>query len=265
MMWRPVWGIIEREMVRMIRQRGRLVSAAARPLIWLVVIGSGYNAILANVGPHGYHHFLVPGVLGMVMLFGAMLVSLTLVYDKEFGVMRLLIMAPLPHYWIVVAKIISGAVVAVVQAGAFALLLAPFGYIGSEVSLLLLVLGLVATALACASLGMVIAVWSSTLDNFAVVMNFVIFPVFFLSGALYPVQKLPDLLKLVAAINPFTYGVDLLKHALLGSAAPLLGTDFGVLIDVAVLLGFTAVATFVACLRFSHESAAGMLQFLRTH
>jgi ABC-2 type transport system permease protein len=265
MIWRPVWGIIEREMVRMLRQRGRLVSAAARPLIWLVVIGSGFNAMLGPLGPHGYHHFLVPGVLGMVMLFGAMLVSLTLVYDKEFGVMRLLIVAPLPHYWIVVAKIISGAVVAVVQAAAFALLLAIFGYVGPEVSMVLLALGLVTTALACASLGMVIAVWSSTLDNFAVVMNFVIFPVFFLSGALYPVHKLPDFLKVVAAINPFTYGVDILKHALLGSTMPLLGTDFGVLVDVAVLVGFTVVATFVACLRFSHESAAGLLQFLRTH
>jgi ABC-2 type transport system permease protein len=264
MMWRPVWGIIEREMVRMIRQRGRLVSAVARPLIWLVVIGSGFNAMLGNLGPQGYHHFLVPGLLGMVMLFGAMLVSLTVVYDKEFGVMRLLIVAPLPHYWIVVAKVISGAVVAVVQAGAFTLLMAICGYVGSEVSLGLLVLGLVATALACASLGIVIAVWSSTLDNFAVVMNFVIFPVFFLSGALYPVQKLPDFLKLVAAMNPFTYGVDMLKHALLGSAAPLLGTDFGVGLDLTVLLGFTVLATVVACLRFSHESAAGLLQFLRS-
>jgi ABC-2 type transport system permease protein len=192
------------------------VSAAVRPLIWLIVIGSGFNAVLGQIGPYGYHQFLVPGVLGMVMLFGAMLVSLTLVYDKEFGVMRQLIIAPLPHYWIVVAKIISGAVVAVVQAGAFALLLAIFGYVGPEVSIGLLMLGLVATALACASLGMVIAVWSSTLDNFAVVMNFVIFPVFFLSGALYPVHKLPDFLKVVAAVNPFTYGVDMLKHALLG-------------------------------------------------
>jgi ABC-2 type transport system permease protein len=264
MIWRPVWGIIEREMVRMLRQRGRLVSAAVRPLIWLIVIGSGFNAMLGQIGPYGYHQFLVPGVLGMVMLFGAMLVSLTLVYDKEFGVMRQLIIAPLPHYWIVVAKIISGAVVAVVQAGAFALLLAIFGYVGPEVSIGLLMLGLVATALACASLGMVIAVWSSTLDNFAVVMNFVIFPVFFLSGALYPVHKLPDFLKVVAAVNPFTYGVDMLKHALLGGTTALLGTDFGVLLDLTVLLGFTIVATFVSCLRFSHESAAGLLQFLQT-
>jgi len=106
-------------------------------------------------------------------------------------------------------------------------------------------------------------VWSSTLDNFAVVMNFVIFPVFFLSGALYPVQQLPDILKIVAAVNPFTYGVDLLKHALVSGLTPPLGPDFSIVVDISVLLGFSFVAVFVACLRFSHESASGLLDFLR--
>ena len=264
MMWRPVWILIEREMVRMVRQRGRLVSALVRPLIWLLVIGAGYEAILGPMGPYSYSHFLVPGLLGMVMLFGAMLVSLSVVYDKEFGVMRLLIIAPLPHYWIVLAKTISAAAVGAVQAAVFAVLLALMGYVKGEVSLVLLVLGLGTTALVCASLGMVIAVWSETLDNFAVIMNFVIFPVFFLSGALYPVHKLPDVLKIVAAINPFTYGVDLLKHALVGGFAPPLGADFPVAVDVTVLLGFTVVATLIACVRFTHESAAGLLDFLRS-
>ena len=182
--------------------------------------------MLGDESTGGYQRFLSPGLLGMVMLFAAMLVSLSVVYDKEFGIMRLLIISPLPHYWVVIAKTVSGMVVAVVQAGAFAVLLALLGYIGGGLSLPLLVLGLFATALACASLGMLIAVWSSTLDNFAVVMNFVIFPVFFLSGALYPVQQLPDVLKIVAAVNPFTYGVDLLKHALVSELAPPLGADF---------------------------------------
>jgi ABC-2 type transport system permease protein len=264
MTWRPLWAIIEREMIRMIRQRGRLVSTAVRPLIWLLVVGAGFNAIMDSMGPYQYSYFLVPGVLGMVMLFGAMLVALSVVYDKEFGIMRLLITAPLPHYWIVLAKTLSATAVAVVQAGVMALLLAICGYVGHEVSIPLLILGLVSTALACASLGMVVAVWSSTLDNFAVIMNFVIFPVFFLSGALYPVQRLPPVLKVVAMINPFTYGVDLLKHALLGNTTTLMGTDFGIVINVIFLVGFSSVATLIACLRFSHESAAGLLDFLRS-
>lgn len=263
MIWRPVWALIERELMRMVRQRGRLVSALVRPLIWLLVIGGGFGALLGDSVSDGYQRFLSPGLLGMVMLFAAMLVSLSVVYDKEFGIMRLLIISPLPHYWVVIAKTVSGMVVAVVQASGFAVLLALMGYIGSGVSLPLLILGLLATALACAGLGMLIAVWSSTLDNFAVVMNFVIFPVFFLSGALYPVQQLPELLKIVAAVNPFTYGVDLLKHAVVGGLAPPLGPDFAIALDITVLLGFSVVAVFVSCLRFSHESAAGLLEFLR--
>ncbi len=205
MMWRPLWAIIERELIRMMRQRGRLVSTAVRPLlIWLLVVGSGFNAVMGQMGSEPYHYFLVPGVLGMVMLFGAMLVSLSVVYDKEFGIMRLLITAPLPHYWIVLAKILSATAIAVVQAAGTTVLLAIFGYVGGQISIPLLILGFLTTALACASLGMVVAVWSSTLDNFAVIMNFVIFPVFFLSGALYPVQQLPGALKLLAMINPFT-------------------------------------------------------------
>ncbi len=264
MMWRPLWAIIEREIIRMIRQRGRLVSTAVRPLIWLLVVGSGFNAIMGQMSSEPYHYFLVPGVLGMVMLFGAMLVSLSVVYDKEFGIMRLLITAPLPHYWIVLAKILSATAIAVVQAAGMTVLLAILGYVGGHVSIPLLILGFFTTALACASLGMVVAVWSSTLDNFAVIMNFVIFPVFFLSGALYPVQQLPGVLKFIAMINPFTYGVDLLKHALLGSSLTLMGTDFGIGLDIAVLLVFSSVATLVACLHFSHEAATGLLDFLRS-
>ncbi len=152
MMWRPLWAIIEREMIRMLRQRGRLVSTAVRPLIWLLVVGSGFNAVMGQMSAEPYHYFLVPGVLGMVMLFGAMLVSLSVVYDKEFGIMRLLITAPLPHYWIVLAKILSATAIAVVQAAGMTVLLAIFGYVGGELSIPLLILGFLTTALACASL-----------------------------------------------------------------------------------------------------------------
>ncbi|MDH3625563.1 MAG: ABC transporter permease [Myxococcales bacterium] len=263
MMLLPVWAVIRRDLVRMVRQRGRLLSAFVRPLIWFVVIGSGIGVLLEPAGPGAYHRYLVPGVVAMTILFGSMLVALSVVYDKEFGVMRLLITAPLPHYWIVLAKIVSGVVTALVQAGVLLLFFFIFGFVTEQTSVSLLLAGLVGTALTCATLGMLVAVWTSTLDNFAVVMNFVIFPVFFLSGALYPVKGLPDALRLVAMINPFTYGVDLLKHAILGVEAPIAGADFGVATDIAVLCGFTLLAGFIACLRFSHEERAGLHEFLR--
>ena len=110
------------------------------------------------------------------------------------------------------------------------------------------------TALACASLGILTAAWTPTLDNYAVIMNLVIFPVFFLSGSLYPVSQLPDVLRTIATVNPYTYAVDLLKHANLSLTGPGFAPDFSITTDVAVLAAFIVLATVVACLRFSQES-----------
>jgi ABC-2 type transport system permease protein len=234
-MWRPLWAIVRRELKWTFRQRGRLVSAMVRPLLWLFTVGVGFEAMLGQFGPGRYRAFLVPGLLGMVVLFGAMLASLSLVYDKESGVMRMLIIAPFAHYWIVIARTLSATVVAVIQALLLLVLLGLLGYIDRNLSVLYLGVGIVSTALACAAMGILIAVSTRGLDNFAVIMNFVIFPVFFLSGALYPVEHLPVWLKLIASLNPFSYGVDLLKHATVLSMPRPFGADFSVGVDLAVL------------------------------
>ncbi len=262
-MGRLLQAIIGRELLRLFRQRGRFGSAMVRPLIWLFVIGSGISATMGEIGDPGYQRFLLPGVLGMVLLFGAMLVALSVVYDKESGAMRLLMIAPVRHSWIVLAKIASAVIVSLLQVIAFAALLVPFGFFDTNVSPGLLAVALLSTAMVCASLGMLVAVHSSTLENFSVVMNFVIFPVFFTSGALYPVAHLPQALQLVAMINPFTYGVDLLKHALLGGAVSPFPADFGIGLDLTVVWGFILVASLVSCLRFSREASLGALGFLR--
>ncbi len=253
-MWRPLWAIIKRELVWTLRQRGRLVSAMVRPLLWLFTVGIGFEALLGQFGPGSYQAFLVPGLLGMVLLFGAMLASLSLVHDKESGVMRMLIIAPFAHYWIVIARTVSAAMVAIVQALLLIILLGVLGYMDRRLSVPYLVTGIVMTAVACAAAGMLIAVWTRSLENFAVVMNFVIFPVFFLSGALYPVQHLPEALKVIASVNPFSYGVDLIKHATMLKLPAPFGSDFRAGTDLAVLAGFTALAVLVACVRFSRES-----------
>ncbi len=253
--WRPVYAVLEREVLRMFRQRTRLLSAMVRPLIWLFVIGAGFGAVLQQAGGVSYQQFLVPGVLGMTILFGAMLAALTMVYDKESGVMRMLIIAPFPHYWIVVAKMLSAALAAILQAGLLVILLAVLGYLDARTHFGLLALGLLATSAACAGIGMLVAAFTRTLDNFAAIMNFVIFPVFFLSGSLYPVSQLPAALKVVALLNPYTYGVDLLKHAVLGILPSSMGADFSLTTDIAVLVAFTAVALLISSWRFSRESA----------
>jgi ABC-2 type transport system permease protein len=250
MIWRPVYGVLERELRRMFRQRTRLVAAMVRPLIWLLVIGGGFAAVIGQARDLDYQSFLVPGVLGMTMLFGAMLAALTTVYDKESGVMRMMIIAPMPHAWIVIAKVISAGAAAIMQALLLIVLLALLGYVGGGVDWGLLALALLATSLTCAGIGMVTAAFSRSLDNFAGIMNFVIFPVFFLSGSLYPVHDLPAALKWVAIANPYTYGVDLLKHATVARAA-----DFALGLDIAVLAAATLIAVVASSWRFSRESA----------
>jgi ABC-2 type transport system permease protein len=250
---RPVYAVLERELVRMFRQRTRLVSAIVRPLIWLFVIGAGFGAVIGEARGMDYQAFLVPGVLGMTMLFGGMLTALTTVYDKESGVMRMMIIAPMPHAWIVIAKVVSAAAAAMLQAVLLLVVLVALGFAGRGTDWGLLAIALLLTSFACAGIGMVTASFSRTLDNFAGIMNFVIFPVLFLSGSLYPVRDLPPVLNWIATANPFTYGVDLLKHALAPRAG--MSADFGVGLDIAVLVGATAIAVAVASWRFSQESA----------
>jgi ABC-2 type transport system permease protein len=253
MKWLAVYAVIEREVVRMARQRARLLSAMVRPLIWLLVIGAGFGAVMQDSGAD-YQRSLVPGVLGMTLLFGAMLAALSMVFDKESGVMRMLIVAPMAHAWIVVAKWLSSALAGIVQALLLMVVLAAFGFLTGETHFGLLALALLGTSLACGGIGVLVAAFTRTLDNYAAIMNFVIFPVFFLSGSLYPVERLPGPLKGVALVNPYSYGVDLLKHAF-DSKAGAFGAEFTVGTDLAVLAAFTAAALAVASWRFSRESA----------
>lgn len=248
MNWRPVKAIVGREMSRLFRQRARLISSMVRPMIWLLVIGTGVGSMLQGSQQEGYLTFLVPGVVAMTLLFASLLSALTLVYDKEFGVMRMMMIAPISHYWIVLSKLIAATLTAMVQAVLLLILLLVLGLVSIKVALSLLLPALL-TAVCCAAIGGLIAVWSKSIDNFAVIMNFFIFPVFFLSGALYPVNQLPEFFRYIVLVNPFSYGVDLLKHAVPGVT-----TDFSVIMDITVLASFSTIAILIACWQFSRES-----------
>lgn len=253
MIVRPLYAVMEREIVRTLRQRTRLLASLARPLIWLFIIGAGFAAA-HDTGGLPYQRFLVPGVVGMTLLFGAMLAALSLVHDKESGVMRMLVVAPFAHHWIVLAKLLSAALAAMLQALLLLAVLALVGYVDAQVRWGLLAVALVTCALACAGIGVLTAAFSRTLENFAAVMNFIIFPVFFLSGALYAVDRLPAALKYVARVNPFTHGVDLLKHAMLVPLAGSASGEFRIATDLAYALAFTLAALALASWRFSQET-----------
>jgi ABC-2 type transport system permease protein len=265
MILRPITAILARELVRTLRQRGRLLSALVRPLLWLMVIGGGVETMMP-AGGSSYRSFMAPGLLAMTLLFGAMLAALSLVHDRESGVLRMLLIAPIHHAWIVLARIASATAVALMQGILLLLMLAAAGYARASWDFALLAFALIMTAWAAACLGMLVAVIVRGLENYAMIMNVVIFPVFFLSGALYPLHGLPSYLRLASSINPFSYGVDLLKHATPGtiagaSTAAGAATDFSLATDIAVLGGFIVGATLIACWRFCQDGTiTGLLR-----
>jgi ABC-2 type transport system permease protein len=259
-MLKPIYIIMFREFKRFFRQKGRFFSALARPLIWLFVIGSGFAQIVQTSDEFSYKQFIFPGILGMVVLFQSMLSSLSTVYDREFGIVRLMLVAPITKLTVVAGKIASGSLLAVTQ-GLILLILVPFlGIKIGGIQLLSLLAFLILTALAVSSLGMLIATQMNSLENFAGVMNFVIFPMFFLSGGLYPVKLLPKALQVIVYINPLTYGIDLFKHALLpGPYHTTRGADFPIGFDISMLILFIVVLASLATAMFNREGKLVLL------
>ena len=227
-------GLTYRETVKFIHQKGRLLSAFVRPALWLFVFAAGVGSVtgvdpvinnpypIQNVN---YFEYIIPGLIGMVLLFSGMQSSLSMVYDREMGVMRLLLTAPLPRWYLLTAKLLSGTFLSVLQAYVFLIICIPI--INLLVNFSTPIIGWVyilpATILfgmMLGALGLLISVYIKQLENFAGTMNFVIFPMFFISSALYPLWRLQDngaeFVWWIANINPFTYGVELVRWASLG-------------------------------------------------
>ena len=223
--WYALWGIIFRELFRFVRQKERFLSALVRPLIWLFVFAAGFRAALgiAIIPPYEtyilYEVYITPGLIGMIQLFNGMQSSLSMVYDREMGSMRILLVSPLPRWFLLVAKLLAGVFVSILQVYVF-LGIAWFYEIQAPLEgYLWLLPALILSGLMLGALGLLLSSFIKQLENFAGVMNFVIFPMFFMSSALYPLWKLQEssiwLYKL-AEYNPFSRAVELIRFALYG-------------------------------------------------
>ena len=223
--WRALWGIIWRELFRFVTQRERFVSALVRPLVWLFVFAAGFRSALglAISPPYEtyilYEVYITPGLCGMIQLFNGMQSSLSMVYDREMGSMRVLMVCPLPRWFLLLSKLLAGVGVSVLQVYVFLAIAwfydikAPWqGYLGVMPALLL-------SGLMLGALGLLLSSFIKQLENFAGVMNFVIFPMFFMSTALYPLWKVKESSALLADLsqyNPFSQAVELIRFALYG-------------------------------------------------
>ncbi|WP_319824451.1 ABC transporter permease [Thalassovita sp.] len=218
-------AIITREALRFVRQRGRFVAALVRPLVWLIVFAAGFRAALGlSITPPyetyiTYDTYIVPGLCGMIVLFNGMQSSLSLVYDREMGSMRLLLTSPLPRWWLLLCRLIASTTISALQVYTFLGLAAIYGVAFPALGYIAVFPALLVAGLMLGALGLALSSTISQLENFAGVMNFVIFPMFFLSSALYPLWKMAessDLLHDICAVNPFTHAVELIRFALYG-------------------------------------------------
>ena len=220
---RAFLGIVWREILRFLYQRERFLAALVRPLVWLVVFAAGFRAVLgiSIIPPYEtyitYDVYIVPGLIGMIQLFNGMQSSLSMVYDREMGSMRVLLTTPLPRWFLLVAKLSAGVAVSILQVYAFLLIAWAFGIDFEALGYLLVLPALILSGLLLGAIGMFISSTVRQLENFAGVMNFVIFPAFFLSSALYPLWRMRESsvpLFYISQANPFTHAVELVRFAL---------------------------------------------------
>lgn len=216
-------GIVFRESLRFLNQRARFFSALVRPLVWLFIFAAGFRSVLgvSIIPPYQtyvlYEEYITPGLLGMIMLFNGMQSSLSMVYDREMGSMRLLLVSPLPRWYLLLCKLLAGVAVALLQVYVF-LLIAWFWEVRPPaLGYIAVIPALILSGLMLGALGLMLSSFVKQLENFAGVMNFVIFPMFFASSALYPLWRIQDsseLLYWISFLNPFTHAVELVRFAL---------------------------------------------------
>jgi ABC-2 type transport system permease protein len=243
-------GIARREFLRFVNQRERFFAALVRPLVWVFIFAAGFRSILgvSIIPPYEtyvlYEVYVVPGLAVMIQLFNGMQSSLSMVYDREVGSMRVLLTSPFPRWFLLFAKLVSGVLVSLVQVYVF-LAIAHFWEVEVPVLGYLTVLpALVLTGLMLGSIGLFLSSLIRQLENFASVMNFVIFPMFFASSALYPLWRIresSEVLYLICLANPFTHAVELVRHALYGSFQP---TALGVVAPVTIAFFVFAVMAY---------------------
>jgi len=226
-------GICWREALRFLNQRGRFLSALVRPLVWLFIFAAGFRSVLgvSIIPPYEtyvlYEVYVTPGLVAMIQLFNGLQSSLSMVYDREVGAMRILLVSPYPRWFLLVSKLTAGICVSLLQVYAFLVVawfweveLPPIGYIAVIPALIL-------SGFMLGSMGLLMSSLFRQMENFASVMNFVIFPMFFASSALYPLWRVQEsslVLWWICTLNPFTYAVELIRFALYGQFDPLAAT-----------------------------------------
>ena len=234
-----------RQLKRYGRSRPRIIASLGQPLLFLLALGFGFGPIYQRAGQGNYIQFLAPGVIGMTVLFSAIFSGIELIWDRQFGFLKETLVAPVPRILIMIGRTVGGATVAMIQGLIVVAICFATGFrITNWSGLPLAFLFMALIAIMFTALGTAIASVLSDFQGFQLVMNFLVMPIFFLSGALFPLTGLPAALTIVASADPLSYGVDGLRSSLIGVSHFGMGLDFAVLSVVTLVLLGTGTRLF---------------------
>lgn len=239
-----------RQIKRFFRAKSRMLGAVGQPLLFLLALGYGLGAVYKRAGDGNYLEFLVPGIMAQTVLFSAMFYGAMIMFDKQFGFLKETLVAPVSRLKIMLGGALGGATTAVIQ-GTLVLVISLFlGFSPIHWFLVipaLLILTMLAIAIACFSSG--IGSFVEDMQGFQAINQFLVFPLYFLSGALYPLTNVPTALRIVAEFNPMSYAVDAIRDCLIGQ------THFGIIKDLVVLTITLIVCMIFGAIRFKHIQA----------
>ncbi len=268
-----IYTLWRRDLLRYIRDYTRIIASLAQPILFLFVFGTGLSQSLGRLAGGGggsasgglsYVEFMFPGIIAMGVLFTSFSSAISVVWDREFGFLKEVLVAPMPRWAVVSGKALGGSTTALIQ-GVVLLIFAPLvGVALTPLTVALLVPAMLLTAIALSALGLLIAALLKTMESFQMVMNFLLMPLFFLSGALFPLGGLPSWLTVLTRIDPVSYGVDAIRRIVLSQAgvpAPvvnglgvsLFGHPLTVAIDLAIMTSFAAVMMACAVVAFQRQ------------
>jgi ABC-2 type transport system permease protein len=235
-----------REVQRYLRSRPQIIASLGQPLLYLLVLGFGLGPVFQQSGQGSYLQFIAPGVIGMGILFTSIFSGIGLLWDRQFGFLKETLVAPVPRLQIMAGRTLGGATIAMIQ-GTLVLVVCmlagfrPHGFAAVPMALLFMAL----IAVVFSALGTVIGSTLRDMQGFQLIMNFLVMPIFFLSGALFPLSNIPGALKVATRLDPLSYGVDGLRAALIGLA------EIGVVLDLVVLAAVASVFLLLGARAFS--------------
>lgn len=246
-MFQDIYTVWLREMVKFVRARSRIISSLAMPFIWLFILGFGFSSSITIPGLP-YIGFLAPGIIGMIILFTSIFSGISVIYDRQFGFLKEILVAPVSRSSIVLGKTFGGATIATINGLIVLVISSALGFIEFGIGTFLAIPFMVLIAISFVAMGLIIASRMKSMEGFQMIMSFLVMPIFLLSGALFPLNNVPDAMKIISYLDPLSYGIDGIRGSLIGI------TNIDLIVDFFMLLGISIGLIMVGTMMFKKST-----------